>query len=156
MIDILWIDIIRLHYFAQGINCCIDMCIDFLECEISSNSSALTMFPSTSVNLSPPHTTAFVFFNINLCQDLLNPQSSNFEDIIDGWYHDLLLGGNHSTDSTGLDNYISAAYGLYPSTTWNTQSYWHNKHVATPLFKWLPNDYFFWWLCKDWQLIQIP
>jgi hypothetical protein len=53
----------------------------------------------------------------NLRQDPLNPQSSNFEDIIVGWYRDLLLGGNHSTDSTGLDNHIFAAYGLYPSTT---------------------------------------
>ena len=53
----------------------------------------------------------------NLRQDPLNPQSFNFEDIIVGWYRDLLLGGNHSTDCTGLDNHIFAAYSLYPSTT---------------------------------------
>jgi hypothetical protein len=53
----------------------------------------------------------------NLCQDPLNPISSNFEDIIVGWYRYLLLSGNHSTDSTGLDNHIFAAYDLYPSTT---------------------------------------
>jgi hypothetical protein len=53
----------------------------------------------------------------NLRQDPLNLISSNLEDIIVGWYHDLLLSGNHSTDSTGLDNHIFAAYGLYPSTT---------------------------------------
>jgi hypothetical protein len=53
----------------------------------------------------------------NLRQSPLNPLSSNFEDIIVGWYRNLLLGGNHSTDTTGLDNHIFAAYGLYPSTT---------------------------------------
>ncbi len=46
-----------------------------LECEISSNSSALTMLPSTSVNLSPPDTTVFVFFNITYVNihSILNP-----------------------------------------------------------------------------------
>ena len=53
----------------------------------------------------------------NLRQDPLNPQSSAFDDIIVGWYRDLLLGGNHSTDSTGLDNHIFAAYGLYTSSS---------------------------------------
>ena len=53
----------------------------------------------------------------NLRQDPLNPQSSTFNDNIVGWYHDLLLGGNRSTDSTGLDNHIFAAYGLYTSSS---------------------------------------
>jgi hypothetical protein len=72
----------------------------------------------------------------NLRQDPLNPISSNFEDIIVGWYCDLLLSGNHSTDSTGLDNHIFAAYGLYPSTL--TKNMYH-----LPLFLWLPNDCLF-------------
>jgi len=33
-------------------------------------------------------------------------------DIIVGWYRDLLLSGNHSTDSTGMENHLFAAYGL--------------------------------------------
>ena len=52
----------------------------------------------------------------NLRQNPYTPLSSNFKDIIGGWYHDLLLGGNHSMDSTGVENHIFAAYGLYTST----------------------------------------
>ena len=52
----------------------------------------------------------------NLRQNPYTPLSSNFEDIIVGWYHDLLLGGNHSMDSTGVENHIFAAYGLYTPT----------------------------------------
>ena len=50
----------------------------------------------------------------NLQQNTLNPLSSNFQDMIVIWYCDLLLGGYKSTDTTGLDNQIFAAYGLYP------------------------------------------
>ena len=53
----------------------------------------------------------------NLRQNPHNPISSNFEDIIVKWYRDLLLKCNHSTDSTGVDNHIFAAYGLYTSTS---------------------------------------
>jgi len=52
----------------------------------------------------------------NLRQNPHTPISSNFEDIIVGWYRDLLLGSNHSTDFTGMENHIFAAYGLYPPT----------------------------------------
>ncbi len=52
----------------------------------------------------------------NLRQDPLNPQSSTFDDIIVGWYPDHLLNGIHSTDSTGHENHIFAAYGLYTSS----------------------------------------
>ena len=52
-----------------------------------------------------------------LCQDPHAPISSNFEDIIVGWFRDLLLGGSHPMDLTGVDNHIFAAYGLYTSTT---------------------------------------
>jgi hypothetical protein len=52
----------------------------------------------------------------NLRQNPHTPLSSNFEDIIVGWYHDLLLSGNHSMDSTGVENHIFGAYGLYTST----------------------------------------
>ena len=48
----------------------------------------------------------------NLCQKLHDPSSFNFNDIIVGWYRDLLLRGNHSTDSTGVENHLFAAYGL--------------------------------------------
>jgi len=51
-----------------------------------------------------------------LRQNTHAPISSNFEDIIVGWFRDLLLGGSHSTDYTGVDNHIFAAYGLYTST----------------------------------------
>ena len=53
----------------------------------------------------------------NLRQNPHNPISSNFEDIIVKWYRDLLLRCNHSTDSTGVENHIFAAYGLYTSTS---------------------------------------
>jgi hypothetical protein len=53
----------------------------------------------------------------NLCQDPLNPQSSNFDDIIVGWYHrDHLLNGIYSTDSAGHENHIFTAYGLHTSS----------------------------------------
>ena len=52
----------------------------------------------------------------NLLQNPHTPLTSNFEDIIVGWYRDLLLSGNHSTDSTGVENHIFAAYGLYTSS----------------------------------------
>jgi len=52
----------------------------------------------------------------NLCQNPHTPISSNFEDIIVGWYRDLLLSGDYSTDSTGVENHIFAAYGLYTSS----------------------------------------
>jgi len=53
----------------------------------------------------------------NLRQHRLYPISStfyNFEDTIVHWYHDLLLEGTNSTDSTGEENHIFAAYGLTP------------------------------------------
>ena len=53
----------------------------------------------------------------HLRQDPHAPISSNFKDIIVGWFCNLLLGGSHSTDLTGVDNHICAAYGLYTSTT---------------------------------------
>jgi hypothetical protein len=53
----------------------------------------------------------------NLCQNLHTPLSSNFEDIIVGWYCELLLGGNHSTDSTGVENHLFVAYGLHTSSS---------------------------------------
>jgi hypothetical protein len=53
----------------------------------------------------------------NLHQNLHTPLSSNFEDIIVGWYRELLLGGNHSTDSTGVKNHFFAAYGLHTSSS---------------------------------------
>ena len=45
----------------------------------------------------------------NLRQKLHDPSSFNFNDIIVGWYRDLLLSGNHSTDSTGVENHLFAA-----------------------------------------------
>ena len=53
----------------------------------------------------------------NLRQHPHTPLSNNFEDTIAGWYCDLLLNGNHSTDSTGVENHIFAAYGLYTPST---------------------------------------
>ena len=47
----------------------------------------------------------------------LSPISSmfySFEDTIVHWYRDLLLEGTNSTDSTGEENHIFAAYGLTP------------------------------------------
>ena len=81
----------------------------------------------------------------NLCQDPLNPLSSNVHDTIVGWYRDLLLGGNHSTDSTGLENQISAAYhGIYPSTIQTTHNLLINKNTCTtPSFPVAPNDCLF-------------
>ena len=48
----------------------------------------------------------------NLLRQKLHDPSSNFNDIIVSWYRDLLLNGNHSTDSTGMENHLFAAYGL--------------------------------------------
>jgi hypothetical protein len=45
----------------------------------------------------------------NLRRHQLTPLSSNFKNVIVSWYHDLLLGGDHSTDSTGTDNHLFAA-----------------------------------------------
>jgi hypothetical protein len=54
----------------------------------------------------------------NLRQHRLSPISStlkSFEDTIVQWYRDLLLEGTNSTDSTGEENHIFAAYyGLTP------------------------------------------
>jgi hypothetical protein len=53
----------------------------------------------------------------NLRQHRLSPKSStfyNFEDTIVHWYHDLLLKGISSTDCTGEENHLFAAYGLTP------------------------------------------
>ena len=52
----------------------------------------------------------------NLRQNSHTPISSTFEDIVVGWYRDLLLDSTHSTDFTGMDNHIFAAYGLCPSS----------------------------------------
>jgi hypothetical protein len=56
----------------------------------------------------------------NLRQHQLTPLSSNLEDVIISWYHNLLLSGHHSTDSTGTDNRLFVAYSLYPSSTKHT------------------------------------
>jgi hypothetical protein len=53
----------------------------------------------------------------NLRQHRLSPKTStfyNFEDTIVHWYCDLLLEGISSTDSTGEENHLFAAYGLTP------------------------------------------
>ncbi len=53
----------------------------------------------------------------NLRQHCLSPISStfyNFEEMIFHCYRDLLLEGTNSTDSTGEENHIFAAYGLTP------------------------------------------
>ncbi len=53
----------------------------------------------------------------NLRQHRLSPISStfyNFEETIVHWYRDLLLEGINSTDSTGEENHLFAAYGLTP------------------------------------------
>jgi hypothetical protein len=52
----------------------------------------------------------------NLCQHPTNPISSNFDDIIISWYRDLLLSSDHSTDTTGVENHLFAAFGLYSPT----------------------------------------
>ena len=51
---------------------------------------------------------------INILQHNLRQKLHNhtFTDTIIGWYRDLLLGGNHSTASTGMENHIFEAYGL--------------------------------------------
>jgi hypothetical protein len=53
----------------------------------------------------------------NLRQHRCSPKSStfyNFEDTIVHWYRDLLLEGISSTNSTGEENHLFAAYGLTP------------------------------------------
>jgi hypothetical protein len=58
-------------------------------------------------------------FNIlqhSLCQHPTNPVSSNFDDIIISWYCNLLLNGDHSTDTTGVENHLFGAFGLYSPT----------------------------------------
>ena len=67
----------------------------------------------------------------NLRQNPHTPISSNFEDIIVGWYCDLLLGGNIATDFTGVENHIFAAYGLYIYYV-TTQK--QPTHILPPLF----------------------
>ena len=89
----------------------------FLECEISSNFIRLNDAAIYVREPLPSGHKHICILQHNLRQYPLNPISSNFKDIIVGWYRDLLLSGNHSTDSTGLDNHIFAAYVLYPSTT---------------------------------------
>ena len=73
------------------------------------------------MNLFTLDKTEFIFFRITSInhQNLITSLSSNFdfEDIIVGWYCDLLLGGNHSTDSTGIKNHLFAAYGLCTPST---------------------------------------
>ena len=51
----------------------------------------------------------------NLHQHPTNPISSNFNDIVTGWYRDLLCNGDYSTNTTGVENHIFAAFGLYTS-----------------------------------------
>jgi hypothetical protein len=51
----------------------------------------------------------------NLRQHPTNPISSNFKDIVTGWYCDLLCNKDCSTDTTGVENHIFAAFGLYTS-----------------------------------------
>ncbi len=48
-----------------------------------------------------------------LCQHPTNPISSNFDDIIISWYRNLLLSGDHSTNTTGVENHLFAAFGLH-------------------------------------------
>jgi hypothetical protein len=55
----------------------------------------------------------------NLCQHPTNTISPNFDDIIICWYHNLLLSGDHSTNTTGGENHLFAAFGLYLTTPKN-------------------------------------
>jgi hypothetical protein len=52
----------------------------------------------------------------NLCQHSITPISSNFNNIIASWYHYLLLHGDHSDNTTGMENHIFTAFGLYLSS----------------------------------------
>jgi hypothetical protein len=69
----------------------------------------------------------------NLRQDPLNPQSSNFEDIIVGWYCDLLLDGNHSTNPLDLTT-ISLPPTASIHLLLKTHSLIDTKHMYQPLF----------------------
>jgi hypothetical protein len=52
----------------------------------------------------------------NLRQHPTNPISSHFKDIFISWYRDLLCNGDCSTDTTGVENHIFAAFGHCTST----------------------------------------
>jgi hypothetical protein len=51
----------------------------------------------------------------NLRQHPTNPISSNFEDIVTGWYRDLLCNRDCSSNTTGAENHIFAAFGFFTS-----------------------------------------
>ena len=75
----------------------------------------LVALPTAAIYVREPLPSGHDRINIlqnNLRQNLHDPSSFNFNDIIVGWYRDLLLKGNHSADSTGMENHIFAAYGL--------------------------------------------
>jgi hypothetical protein len=61
----------------------------------------------------PPGKEQINILKHNLRHHPTNPRSSNFTNIIASWYRDLLLSGDHSDDTTGSNNHIFAAFGLY-------------------------------------------
>ena len=75
----------------------------------------LVILPTAAVYVREPlpsgHDRIYILQN-NLRQTIHDPSSQNFNDVIVSWYRDLLLGGNHAMDSTGMENHIFAAYGL--------------------------------------------
>ena len=64
----------------------------------------------------PPGQDRVAILHRNLRQHPTTPISSNFNNIITSWYHDFLLHGDHSDNTTGMENHIFAAFGLYLSS----------------------------------------
>ena len=72
----------------------------------------LVVLPTAAVYVREPLPSRQDRINIlqhNLHQKMHN---LNFTDTNVGWYRDLLLSGNHSTASTGMENHIFAAFCL--------------------------------------------
>ena len=97
------IPIDTLNYLPSGVR-------DILHL-IQQNTSAIYVRES----LPPGHDRIKILTN-NLRQHPTKPTSSDFPQIITGWYRDLLLHGDHSDDATGSTNHIFSAFGLYDSS----------------------------------------
>jgi hypothetical protein len=74
---------------------------------------------NTTINVHkplPPGQDHVAILQHSLRQTPTFPVSSTFTNIITSWYRDLLLSGDHSDDTTGMENHIFAAFGLYSSS----------------------------------------
>ena len=84
---------------------------------VRNNTSAIYVYEPLPAGQDPAGQDRIDILLNNLRSSSIDPTSITFEDIAFSWFSDLLLGRDHATHETRVDNQIFQAYGLVPYKT---------------------------------------